>query len=99
MAEINWTEGALNDLRDIAEFIAKDSPRYARLTLEKLIETADFIESNPLIGRIVPEINVNEIREIISGNYRIVYQISESQLINILTVHHCSRLLSNNPFL
>lgn len=99
MGEINWTEKALNDLHDIGEYISKDSNRYASLTLEKLIETARLIEDNPFIGRIVPELNIEEIREIITGNYRIIYQISESEAINILTIHHSSRLLANNPFL
>jgi addiction module RelE/StbE family toxin len=98
MGEIKWTERALLDLQDIGEYISNDSPRYASLSLEKIIETAELIEDNPLIGRIVPEININEIREIITGNYRIIYQISNSDLINILTIHHTSRLLSNNPF-
>ncbi len=99
MAKINWTDRALNDLNDIGEFIAKDSLRYSKMTLEKLIETARLIEKNQMIGRVVPELNVKEIREIITGNYRIIYQISDSNIVSILTVHHCSRLLSSNPVL
>lgn len=97
MVKIIWTARALHDLEDIADFISRDSKRFARLTIEKLIETAKIIEENQLIGRIVPELNQNEIREIITGNYRIIYHNINSNYSNILTVHHCSRLLSNNP--
>jgi len=58
---------------------------------------ARLIESKPLIGRIVPEVGQNDIREIITGNYRIIYQTKVKESAYILTVHHSSRLLSNNP--
>jgi addiction module RelE/StbE family toxin len=97
MVKIIWTARSLSDLEDIGEFISKDSPRYAGLTIEKLIETAKMIERNQKIGRIVPELNQNNIREIITGNYRIIYQLFNAESSYILTVHHSSRLLSNNP--
>jgi len=99
MVKVIWTERSLKDLEEIGEYISKDSPKYARLTLEKLIETARLIEHNQLIGRIVPEINQRDIRELITGSYRIIYQVSENENAHILTVHHSSRLLSNNPIL
>jgi toxin ParE1/3/4 len=56
-----------------------------------------MVGSNTLIGRMVPELNQKDIREIIAGNYRIIYQITNQKTAFILTVHHSSRLLSNNP--
>ena len=97
MVKVIWTARSLKDLEEIAEYISKDSFRYAKLTLEKLIETAELIGDNQLIGRIVPEIKQKDIREIITGSYRIIYQITSKKHINILTVHHSSRLLKNNP--
>jgi addiction module RelE/StbE family toxin len=97
MVKVIWTARSLKDLDEIAEYISKDSFRYAKLTLEKLIETAELIGDNQLIGRIVPEIKQKDIREIITGSYRIIYQITSKEDINILTVHHSSRLLKNNP--
>ena len=75
MVKIIWTARALKDLEEIGEYIAKDSPNYAKLTLEKLLETAKLIEQNQLIGRIVPRFKQKNIREIITGNYRIIYLI------------------------
>jgi toxin ParE1/3/4 len=97
MAKVIWTARALADLEDISEYISKDSSRYAKMTLEKLLERAKMVGSNTLIGRIVPELNQKHIREIIAGNYRIIYQTTDLKLAFILTVHHSSRLLSNNP--
>jgi addiction module RelE/StbE family toxin len=97
MVKVIWTARSLKDLEEIAEYISKDSYTYAKLTLEKLIETAELITDNQLIGRIVPEIKQKNIREIITGNYRIIYHISSKDHISILTVHHSSRLLKNNP--
>ncbi len=50
MAKISWTDRAITDLKDIGEYISKDSPRYAKHTIEKLIETAQLLENNRLIG-------------------------------------------------
>jgi len=77
MVKVIWTQRALNDLKDIAEFISKDSFHYARLVLIKIVETDLLIAANPKIGRIVPELNNKNIREIIKGNYRVIYRNSK----------------------
>lgn len=43
----------------------------------------------------VPEFDDDSIRELIQGNYRIVYQIIDENRIDILTVHNCARLIEN----
>jgi plasmid stabilization system protein ParE len=54
MVKVVWTQRALDDLKDIGDYISKDSFKFAKITLEKLVETASIIENNPLIGRYVP---------------------------------------------
>jgi addiction module RelE/StbE family toxin len=94
MVKIIWTQRSLTDLKAIAEYISKDSLRYASLTIERIINVTLHLETNPRIGRMVPEIGrVDSIREIILGNYRIIYKISSPEIIHILTVHHTSRRL------
>ncbi len=95
MVKVVWTQRALYDLEDIGEYISKDSIKYAKLTLEKLMDTAALIAKNPLIGRIVPESNDVSIREVIKGSYRVIYQIREEHSVFILTVFHSARLLSD----
>lgn len=95
MARLNWTDQAVNDLISIANFIAKDSKRYAKVTILKIRNSAKQLNSFPLSGRVVPEINIIEIREIIVGNYRLIYFIVDSNRIDILAVHHSAKRLDS----
>jgi addiction module RelE/StbE family toxin len=92
MVKIIWTEFAIGDLRSIHEYISNDSKRYADRFVEKLIERVDRLEEFPKSGRVVPEFNIETIRELIEGNYRIIYKISSNQ-ISIVRVHHSARVL------
>jgi toxin ParE1/3/4 len=85
MVKVVWTEIAIED-------ISKDSKLYADRFIEKLIERVDQLESFPNSGRIVPEFTIEKIRELIEGNYRIVYEISADQ-ISIVRIHNSARLL------
>ena len=98
MARIVWTEQSAQDLEHIAEYIALGSVKYAKLTVRKIRTSANVLKQQPLTGRIVPEINSNEIRELIIGNYRLIYQVQGTQ-VTILTVHHSARLLKADTFL
>ncbi len=95
MAQVIWSDSALEDLNDIGEYISKDSERYAEITVDLLFSSTDILEDHPKAGRKVPEFEIESIRELIQGNYRIVYQLSEEQTIQILAVHHGARLLGN----
>ena len=83
----------MTDLKSIAKYISKDSVKYASLTNDRIINVTKYIEINPPIGRMVPESRNYKIREIIFGNYRIIYKISSTQIIHILTIHHSAKKL------
>ena len=87
-----WTEESLEKLSAIEEFIGTDSPERAETFVNYLIMKGESISENPKIGRIVPEIQNPDIREIIVKKYRIVYKISEKN-VEILTVFEGHRLL------
>ena len=92
--KIKWTIRALNDLHDIYEFIAKDSRRYARIQVEDIQNTALNLTNCPLMGRIVPEFPHLSYREILVGNYRVIYRFEEEQnLVIIMAVAHERQLL------
>ena len=93
MARLNWTDQAAGDLTGIAIFIAKDSVKYARITILKIRTAARLLRTSPLSGRKVPETDIENIRELIHGNYRIIYVILASDRIDILTVHHSAKRL------
>lgn len=95
MVKIVWTDSAIFDLEDIGEYIAKDSERYAQLTVSRLFESVDILEEHPRVGKMVSEFQNDKIRELIRGNYRIVYYIFDDYRIDIITVHNCARLIDN----
>jgi addiction module RelE/StbE family toxin len=93
MEQIKWTKLALKDLDSIDDYISQDSPYYAQKTIENILERVKILLSHPESGRIVPEFEKKEIRELIIGNYRIVYKIYPKK-ISILRVHHAARDMS-----
>lgn len=80
-----WTETARQDLQAIRRYIAADSPAAAKRWVSRIRERARKALHSPLAGPIVPEFLRDDIRELIEGNYRIVYQIFEDRLV-ILTI-------------
>ncbi|MEO5910871.1 MAG: type II toxin-antitoxin system RelE/ParE family toxin [Pelobium sp.] len=94
MVIIIWTDLAVNDLKSIHDYIAQDSKFYAQRYIQKLTSRVDQLQKFPESGKIVPEFNTESIRELIEGNYRLVYKI-KSEYIGILRVHHAARILRN----
>ena len=91
MVRINWTIQAKNDLKDIADYISKDSKLYAKRRVLKIRKQTNILKSQNYSGRMVPEYQNENIREIFEGNYRIIYRVVNESRIDILTVHHSSR--------
>lgn len=91
MVKLRWLESAKNDLRDIYEFIAADSKKYAIFQIKEIRECTNILKIYPRAGKIVEDLENDETREIVSGHYRIFYQIKSDQLIHILLVHHGAR--------
>lgn len=92
--KIKWTVRALNDLHDIYEFIAKDSKRYAQIQIENIQNSVSNLTSFPLMGHNVPEFPHLPYREILVGNYRVLYRFEEDQdFVIVMSVVHGRRLL------
>lgn len=94
MTEILWSPRAEADLKEIRAFIETDSPAWADLTVRRLVAAVDRLREFPDSGRIVPERQSPELREIISGNFRIVYR-RKPALVEIATVFRGSRDFSS----
>ena len=90
MVKVIWTEFALGDLKAIHEYISQDSKAYADKFIEKLINRVDQLENFAKSGRSVPEFNSETIRELVEGNYRIVYKINPDH-IGVVRIHHSAR--------
>jgi len=98
MVRLNWTFQALDDLDAICEFIARDVPRYAQIFASHVFDAVDRLETFPLSGRVVPEVEREDIREVIFGNYRIVYRLTDNEL-DVVSVHHSSRPLDSGKII
>jgi len=92
--KINWTDNAIQDLKEIKAYISKDSDFYATRFIEKLIDGISPLSQFPEMGRSVPEAQDDLIRELIYRPYRIIYKINEKH-IDIITVVNSHRDLTN----
>ena len=98
--KIIWSETSKADLSNIHDYISEDSKYYAGNFVLKIVKSVEKIIDFPEIGRVVPEFNTKNIREIFVKNYRIIYRL-ENDKIFIVTVIHGSRLLKKtvkNPW-
>jgi addiction module RelE/StbE family toxin len=90
--KIYWAKESLLNLQEIEDFISQDSPNAAIKLTNKLISLVEGLIKFPEKGRIVPELSISQIREILHKNYRIVYLIKKNS-IHILTVFEGHKLL------
>jgi plasmid stabilization system protein ParE len=95
---IIWSPLAIDRISEIAGYIAKDKPSAAEKWIDTVFSKVEQLESSPEIGRIVPEINNSQFRELIYGNYRIIYRIEKKQ-ISILTIRHGKQILPINEIM
>jgi addiction module RelE/StbE family toxin len=92
--KVNWSPEAIEDLQSIADYIAKDSTMYAQSVVVKVLDVSRNLALQPLIGRIVPELGVAELRERFVYSYRLIYQIGGNKIL-IVAVIHGKRLIDN----
>jgi toxin ParE1/3/4 len=90
VSEITWSPRAVADLEEIRAFIALDSADWAELTSRRIIASIERLREFPESGRIVPERQSATLREVISGNFRIVYRLSGTT-VEIVAVFRASR--------
>ncbi|MES9904408.1 MAG: type II toxin-antitoxin system RelE/ParE family toxin [Sedimenticola sp.] len=79
-----------NNLRSIHDFIAHDSRHYAKKVTQDIREKTDVLGGLPKVGKKVPELNVEAVRELSLYSYRIIYEI-KSQGVFVLAVVHKRR--------
>jgi toxin ParE1/3/4 len=89
--KVEWSPLALDRVSDIARYIAKDNPDAAERWANELFDSVGLLADFPESGRIVPEVGVRRIRELIFGAYRVIYSVKDK--IEVLTVRRGSQLL------
>ena len=92
--KICWSREAQNNLLQIIDYISQDSPARANAFARKIIASVNRLKAFPRMGRHVPELASEPVqpREMIVGNYRVIYQIS-THTIEIVTVFHGTKQL------
>ena len=88
---IIWTRQAVEDVEAIKAYVGRDSLRYAAMLVERLVAAVGRLDSFPQSGRVVPEVRDECLREVIHGNYRLVYRL-EAETVKVITVYHVARL-------
>jgi len=94
VATIAWANPALEDLRHIHQFIARDSTQYAGIMVRRIRTAVSRLSNFPQSGRVVPEFPDGPYRQILVGQYRVVYRhLEDRDVVLVLAVIHGSRLL------
>lgn len=90
--KVVWSPLAMDRVSEIADYIARDKPSAAVKWVNTIFSKVEQLQSYPELGRMVPEINNEQFRELIFGNYRIVYRMEKNQT-SILTIRHGKQVL------
>ncbi len=90
--KLTWSPLAISRVSEIAEYIAKDNPLTAEKWANNIFDLVERLSEFPEIGCSVPEIKNKMFRELISGNYRIIYKYENAQVL-ILTVRYGKQIL------
>lgn len=89
--KVEWSPLALERVEDIAQYIAQDNPDAAVRWVVELFDTVERLVDFPESGRVVPEVGIARIREVIFGAYRVIYSVKDK--VEVLTVCRGSQLL------
>jgi toxin ParE1/3/4 len=89
VARILWTREALRNLDIIGDYMFDVAPESAAELVTHLVDAVDPLASFPRMGRVVPEFGVDHLREVLFGNYRIVYTI-EGDTVMVVSVFHAA---------
>lgn len=93
MAQVIWTEPALSDLNEIAEYIALDNFDAAAHLVQEVFSAVARLEQHPKSGRRPPELEKkSRYREVVVGPCRVFYRI-ETERVYMLYVMRGEREL------
>jgi toxin ParE1/3/4 len=89
-----WTRPALDSLLEITRYVMADNPSAAQKFAASIKAKVGRLQRLPESGRLVPDFPSSGLREILIGDYRVIYRFLKStQTVQILAVHHGAQLL------
>jgi toxin ParE1/3/4 len=90
--KIIWTDSAVADLKEIVDYISRDNPAAAEKIGRGILGHVKILEMLPFIGPAYPRRSRGAIREIVAGNYRIFYEVTnQPKAVYVLRVWHGAR--------
>jgi toxin ParE1/3/4 len=92
MSRVRWVPRARRELLEVGRYIARHNPEAARRWVGRLVERVNAAAEVPFTGRQVSELGREDMREVLIGGYRIVYEVREGEL-RVLAVRHGGRLM------
>jgi toxin ParE1/3/4 len=94
MARLIWTEPALSDLNDIADYIALENPKATKALVHRVVSSVERLEEHPSSGKFPTELEGKRYREVVSGPCRIFYRRTKTEVI-VVYVMRSERQLRN----
>lgn len=82
-----WSDPAKADLRSIHDFIAHDSEHYAKQVTQDMVAKTDVLNELPRIGKVIPELGDDNLRELSLYSYRILYEIKAPDVFVLAVIH------------
>jgi len=92
MARVIWTEPALQDLDQIADYISLDDPVAAKKLVSKVFQRVERLNQHPKLGKSVQELEESIYREVVVSPCRIFYRV-ENDIAYIIHVMRVEQLL------
>lgn len=89
---VQWSPLAIDRVAEIGAYIAESNTPAADKWIRRIFTRVKQLEGFPESGRPLPETSRTDLRELIWGNYRIIYRV-ETKRISILTVRHTKQIL------
>jgi plasmid stabilization system protein ParE len=90
--QLIWAPSARLDLKELASYIAESRPLVAAHFIKRVFHTVEHLADFPESGRVVPEFDDANIREVIRRPCRIVYRIkSRDRIVEVVRVWHAAR--------
>ncbi len=90
MAQTTWSVQAIDDLFEIEEYLSRNSKAHAVLVTDAIVEAVGLLETFPHTGRVVPELGLQNLRELMVKKYRVVYYLTFQDEVEIVTIRHSS---------
>jgi toxin ParE1/3/4 len=90
--KIVWTPAAIEDLKGIRDYIARDSEQNAAAAIGRIVDAVDLAADFPMMGTVVSEFSEVTIRELIVYSYRVIYRVRPGQITVHGIIHGARRL-------